>query len=251
MRRIRLFNSQYPMKSGQIISFVGNDFNYLTRVMRQKVADEFLLFNGQDGEFLVKIITINKRDCLTEVIEKTKDQYLPPKITLAFSLIKALHIDFIGQKATELGVTSFQPIITDNTIVNKINFDRFQSNLKEAAEQCERLDLPSIGQTSKLDNFLKNLTPKQILIWCDESGNGQQAKQVLQKINYPSDDQEIIILTGPEGGFSKNELQKLANLKNSYAINLGPRILRADTACIAAITLVQELIGDFNLKCRF
>lgn len=251
MRRIRLFSNQKPLELGQIINFVSNDFNYLIKVMRQKIADEFLVFNGQNGEFLAKTITINKRDCLAKIVSKTKDQYFPPKITLAFALIKGLHIDFIGQKATELGVTNFQPIITDNTIVSKINSDRFQSNIKEAAEQCERLDLPELAPISKLDNFLKNLTTKQILIWCDESGNGCQAKKILQEINYQPKDQEIIILTGPEGGFSKNELKKLASLENSYPINLGPRILRADTACIVATTLVQELIGDFNLKCRF
>jgi 16S rRNA (uracil1498-N3)-methyltransferase len=182
---------------------------------------------------------------LIEIISQTKPQYFPPKITLAFAPVKNVRIDFIAAKATELGITRFQPIITQHTIVDKINLERFAANIKEAAEQCERLDLPEVFEPIKLNNFLKNLKENQTLVLCDESGSGQKAGDVLTKLSNSS---EIIVITGPEGGFSEQELSSFDTIKNLYKISLGPRILRADTAIVCAITLVQEFAGDFNLK---
>ena len=254
MKKIRLFVQQDQLQTNQIIEIrdndFANDFNYLTKVMRKKIGDELLIFNGRDGEWLVKIIEISKKHCQIQTTAQTKEQYFAPNITLAFAPVKNVRIDFIAAKATELGVGKFQPIITHHTIVDKINLERFAANVKEAAEQCERLDLPIILDPVKLEGFLRNLGDDKVLILCDESGNGKKASEILSKIDT-STENEIIIFVGPEGGFSTSEFERFNATKNLHKITLGPRILRADTAIISALTLVQEFVGDFNLKPNF
>ncbi len=252
MKNIRLYTKILPIRPNQIIEINDNDFNYLINVMRKKIGEQILLFNGEGGEWLAKIVQIHKKDCQLQITNQTKPQYFPPSITLAFAPVKNARIDFIASKATELGITKFQPIITQHTIVDKINLERFGANIKEAAEQCERLDLPEILQPIKLNNFLKNLKENQILILCDESGSGEKASNVLTALKTKlSNLDEIIILTGPEGGFSAQELLNFNSTKNLHKISLGPRILRADTAIVCSITLVQEFLGDFDLKPNF
>ncbi len=250
MKHIRLLIESPLIKPNSIIEINDNDFNYLVNVMRKKIGEELLVFNGVDGQWLAQIIEVNKKNCLLKIISQNKTQYTPPKITLAFAPVKNIRIDFIASKATELGITKFQPILTQHTIVDKVNLERFKANIKEAAEQCERLDLPAIFEPIKLNSFLKKPKENQILILCDESGNGKKASEVLPKIQT-SNQSEIIILIGPEGGFSKTEFEQLDQTDNLHKITLGPRILRADTAIIAAITLVQEFLGDFDLKPNF
>jgi 16S rRNA (uracil1498-N3)-methyltransferase len=247
MKWVRLYTKTNLIKPNCTLEINDNDFNYLVNVMRKKINDKLLVFNGFEGEWLAKITQINKKNCQLQIIHQTKPQYFPPSITLAFAPVKNVRIDFIAAKATELGITKFQPIITAHTIVDKINLEKFTANIKEAAEQCERLDLPEIHQPIKLSAFLKNLQENQILILCDESGNGEKASKVLSSISKISN-QEIIIFTGPEGGFSKTEFEEFNKVTNLYKISLGSRILRADTAIIAATTLVQEFLGDFHLK---
>lgn len=244
MAKIRLFVTEPQISSGQTIKIQENDFDYLVKVMRKKTGDQILVLNGYNGEYSGLITTINKKDCDILIQEQTRKQYNCPNITLAFAPVKNVRIDFVAAKATELGISSFQPIITHHTIVDKINMERFRANIKEAAEQCERLDLPELKPIIKLSSFIKNLKSNQILILCDESGNAKKASKILDQIN--NKENEIIIFIGPEGGFSKDEFDKFYSLKNIYPISLGPRILRADTAIISAITLVQEFLGDYN-----
>ncbi|MFT5703959.1 MAG: 16S rRNA (uracil1498-N3)-methyltransferase [Rickettsiales bacterium] len=248
MKNIRLFLKSH-IKLGQTIEINNNDFDYLIKVMRKKIDDQLLVFNGNDGEWMAKIIQINKKNCQLQIIQQNKEQYFPPKITLAFAPVKNVRIDFIAAKATELGITKFQPIITAHSVVDKINLDKFKANTKEAAEQCERLDIPEVLEVVKLSSFFKTLSADQILILCDESGSGAKASKVLQ--NIEAQNKEIIIFTGPEGGFSEQEFEQFELQKNLHKITLGPRILRADTAIICAATLVQEFLGDFDLKPNF
>jgi 16S rRNA (uracil1498-N3)-methyltransferase len=251
MRKTRLFINQSKITLNQRIEIRDNDFEYLTKVLRKKITDEISIFNGVDGEFKSVISAIEKKFLTLEIIEKISELQKSPNITLAFSLIKNVKIDVIATKATELGVSNFQPIITKRTIVDKVNNERFKANIKEACEQCERNDFPEVFEVEKLNKFLSNSKiSEKILILCDESGNGLQAKEVLTKIKL-FENQEIIILIGPEGGFAEEEFAKMKELKNLYSISLGPRILRADTAMISALTLVQEFLGDFGLRPRF
>lgn len=251
--KIRLYLN-YRFENNNILNhklqIANNDFNYLISVMRQKVGDKIIFFNGIDGDFLATITDIHKKFLTIEINKKINNLKAVPNITLAFALIKNIKIDLIATKACELGVKNFQPIITQRTIIDKINLERFKANIKEACEQCGRNDMPTIFNPQKLKILLQNDFSNKIIILCDESGSGLQAKEILPKINYNSN-QEIIIFTGPEGGFSAEEFQNFYNLQNCYALNLGPRILRADTAIISALTLVQEFLGDFNLKANF
>ena len=241
MKKIRLFISEKNLGLGTRIKLRDNDFDYLTKVMRQKIGDRFFIFNGLDGEFVAQITEIEKKSLSVEVGEKISDLKKVPNVTLAFALIKNVRIDFVAEKATELGVARFQPILTQRTIVDKINLERFSANVKEACEQCERNDFPEIFPLKKLEKFLcEDGIEKKILILCDESGQGAKASEVLPALR--DREKEIVVLIGPEGGFSESEFSKMRQLKNLFAISLGPRILRADTAMISALTLVQEFL---------
>ena len=241
MKKIRLFISEKNLGLGARIKLRDNDFDYLIKVMRQKIGDRFFIFNGLDGEFIAQITEIEKKSLSVEVGEKISDLKKVPNVTLAFALIKNVRIDFVAEKATELGVARFQPILTQRTIVDKINLERFSANVKEACEQCERNDFPEIFPLKKLEKFLcEDGIEKKILILCDESGQGAKASEVLPPLR--DREKEIVVLIGPEGGFSESEFSKMRQLKNLFAISLGPRILRADTAMISALTLVQEFL---------
>lgn len=244
MRKIRLFVTQ-NLHQGATIKFSDNDFDYLTKVMRQKIGDHFYVFNGVDGEFVARISDIEKKNLTAEIGEKIAELHKVANVTLAFAPVKNVRIDFVAEKATELGVARFQPIITERTIVDKINLERFRANVKEACEQCGRNDFPEIFELKKLSKFLGEEEVKEkILILCDESGQGGKASEVLAALRQAQRDQdkEIVILIGPEGGFSESEFARMRSLENIFAISLGPRILRADTAMVAALTLVQEFL---------
>lgn len=241
MKLIRLFIAENKLEKEQILNVSGNNFDYLIKVMRKKINDEILVFNGIDGEFLGKIINISKKDCVIDLIAKKKDQEKSSNITLAFAPVKNVRIDFVAAKATEMGVNKFQPIITQHSIVDKINEDRFTANIKEASEQCERLDLPELAPIVKLTSYLKKIDETAILLLCDESGKAEKASLILSKIKQEKD-REIIIFVGPEGGFSKDEFSLFYDLKNLHSISLGKRILRSDTAIISALALVNEFL---------
>jgi 16S rRNA (uracil1498-N3)-methyltransferase len=243
MRRIRLFLNEEKLSKSLQIKVIEGNFDYLTKVMRQKVGDKIFVFNGRDGEFLAEIITIEKKSLILEIKEKTADLKKSPNITLAFALLKNVTIDFIAKKGVEMGVSGFQPIITARTIVDKINEKKFLANIKEGLEQCERNDFPKFCAVKKLEKFLNENSAEKIFILCDESGIAKKASEVLK--NIVVGEKEIVILIGPEGGFSPEEFAKMREWKNLFSINLGPRILRADTAFIAALALVQEHLGDW------
>lgn len=248
MRKIRLLVPQASISIAQNIEIRENDFDYLTKVMRKKLTDEIYIFNGLDGEFQSKITQIEKKFLVLEVCKKTADIAKSANITLSFALLKNVKNEFIATKATELGVAKLQPMVTKRTIVDKMNLAKFKLSIKEACEQCERNDVPEALEVKKLDALLADPSiADKVVILCDESGKGQQAKDMLPKISLLKN-QEIMVLIGPEGGFSPEEFDKMAALPNVYSLSLGPRILRADTAILASLTLVQEFLGDFHVK---
>ena len=230
---------------------LGNVFSYLIAVMRQKIGDKIFIFDGVNGEFLCEIIHIEKKSLTLQIIQKTRDFKLSSNITLAFCLLKSNRIDEIATKASEMGVKSFQPIISNHCVVDKFNENRFFMNVKEACEQSERCDLANILKVKNLSDYLSQLqNSNNLLILADESRNSKKASEVFLsetflkfKEDYRNQNQEIIVFIGPEGGFSKSEFLQFYNLKNLISINLGERILRADTATIASLTLVQEFFS--------
>jgi len=244
--KARLFleniNQQNQQKQVKIL-VTGDNFNYLINVLRLNILSRIIVFNGIEGSFLAEIDAIGKKSLELKIIANICQPQPLGNIMLAFCLIKNTRIEYIASKATELGIASFVPLISERTVVHSFNSDRFFANVKEASEQCGRNNLPTIQQPEKLTNFLaKN---DDILLFCDERGGGKQAKLLLPTIDLGK--KNIVILIGPEGGFTQQEHQIISAANNSFALNLGPRILRAETATITAISLVQEFLGDFNL----
>jgi len=241
MRKIRLFIATKPLNTGVIAKVTEGDFEYLTKVMRKKVDDEIFVFNGIDGEWKAKIINIEKKNLTLKILQNTANQMPPSSVTLAFAPVKNVRIDFVAAKACEMGVGKFAPIITKHSVVDKINEERFLANIKEACEQCERNDFPQLLPIQKLEKFLaKENGGEKILILCDESHQGTKASLLLPKILDAK--KEIVILIGPEGGFDTEEFAKMRAIKNLYSMSLGERILRSDTAIIAALALVNEYL---------
>ncbi|MSP33780.1 MAG: 16S rRNA (uracil(1498)-N(3))-methyltransferase, partial [Rickettsiales bacterium] len=256
MRKTRLFIATNPLYISLAVKIEDGDFEYLTKVMRKKIGDELFVFNGTDGEFCAAISAIEKRNLTIVIKEKIAEQMSASQITLAFAPVKNVRIDFVATKATEMGVGKFAPIITNHSVVDKINEERFAANIKEACEQCERNDMPQILPIKKLEKFLQEMgewesgevgekenslknpnsavhenNSEKIIILCDESGKGVKASTLLPKIfANKNPTQEIIILIGPEGGFSKEEFAMMGKIKNLHSMSLGERILRSDTA---------------------
>ena len=209
--------------------------------MRLKPAAQVLLFNGVDGEYLAEVTAANKRNGTLTCLEKTRPLQMPPDLWLLFAPIKKARTDFIVEKAAEMGVAKIMPVQTKFTNSDRIRQDRLQAHALEAAEQCGGTFVPEVTDIQKLGTILDSWPEDRQLIFCDEALIG--AKQTLEA---QSDIQKWAILIGPEGGFSIDERAQLSALPFVTKISLGPRILRADTAAVAALTLWQSTLetGD-------
>ncbi len=237
---IRVFVS-LPLAEGASINLNKEQSHYLTNVMRRKISDSVLLFNGSDGEFEGEIIAASRNEAVIKVKAQTRKQVSSPDITLLYAPVKNAKNEFIVQKATEMGVSHIQPVITHNTIKDKTNNERLRLVAIEAAEQCERLDVPEVSEIVELDKVLHKYDGHKIMM-CDETGRGKPASVVLA---HQAGDRWCILI-GPEGGFSEAEIKMLHSMKNIHPVGLGPRILRAETAIITAIALWQNYLGDFG-----
>lgn len=244
-KNIRLFIN-YPLEQGVISELTSKQAHYLKNVMRQKLSDLLYVFNGNDGEFEAEIKSLDKNSSYIEIKELTREMRGEPDISLIFAPIKHGKIDFLVQKATELGVSELIPVFTERTVIKRINEERMASNAIEAAEQCERLTIPKIHSISKLEKVLGHWNKERKILVCDETGNGKSIKEVLSE---NSDIKAVII--GPEGGFTRAELDMMYKLPYVIPAGMGPRIMRADTAAIAALTCWQEHLGDWNIPPSF
>ncbi len=237
--KIRLCVTQ-DLSAGQTIPLNADQSHYLFGVMRQKAGAKLLLFNGRDGEYLAKVSVANKRKAVLECLEKTKDLQMPPDLWLLFAPIKKARTAFIVEKAAELGAARICPVQTQFTNSDRIRQDRLQAHALEAAEQCGGTFVPVVDDLQRLDKVLDGWPTDRQLVFCDEALVG--ARQVLQA---KADLKKWAILIGPEGGFSDGEREKLSSLPFVTKISLGPRILRADTAAVAALSLWQSTLGDW------
>jgi 16S rRNA (uracil1498-N3)-methyltransferase len=239
---IRLHISD-PIDAERIITLSKEQAHYLSQVMRCKTGATIALFNENSGQWHADIQEISRK----QVVLIAKTQTMPPKkepdITLCFALVKQTPLINIIQKGTELGVATFQPIITERTNVKSINIDRLQRIATESAEQCCRLSIPKIQATQSLSQVLTNWSQAKPLILCDESGEAPPAMQVLDSLTPHT---PLAIAIGPEGGFSESEFAILRKCPYAVPISMGPRILRADTAAIAALTCCQSKLGDWH-----
>lgn len=214
--------------------------NYLTNVLRLQTGSKLLIFNGRDGEWLARLVINGKRNLLIEPLEQTRSQPEPLTLLYGFSPLKQARQDYMIQKAVEIGAGELVPIVMDFTQIRKINLDRANANIIEAAQQCGILSIPRIHAPLRLENFLSRWSEGRSLIYCDEHAANENAIDRLQALKG----QPLGVLIGPEGGFSEPEQRLLHQQPNIVPISLGPRILRADTAAVAALSLVQAHCGD-------
>lgn len=215
--------------------------HYLMNVMKCKPEEKILCFDNKNGEFCAKIADISKKQIQLKIIEKTKDFIHVPDIWLLFAPLKKDNTDFIIQKATELGAKKIIPVITKNTITNHIKRERFIAQSIEAAEQSRRVDLPEISEAVSLSYVLQHWEEDRALFFMDETMNGEPIFDAFSKHSG-----KAAVLCGPEGGFSAEEIENLYNKNYVKGICLGPRILRAETAAVAALSCWQAVCGDWN-----
>lgn len=212
--------------------------NYLGNVMRLGEGGEVLLFNGADGEWLARVTETGRKRMTLATEQRVRAQEAVPDLQLAFAPIKRAQTDWLVEKATELGAARLSPVITARTIVERVKLERLEAIAIEAAEQCSRTSLPTIDEPVPLARFLAAREPGRTLYFADESGGAPAAKAFAAG--------PAAILTGPEGGFTGDERAAIRAASNTVAISLGPRILRAETAALAAITSYMALAGDWR-----
>jgi len=214
---------------------------YLTSVMRLSVGAELLLFNGRDGEWRATIVEATKRGCLLKAEDQTRPMQVGPDLDLIIAMVKRGRVETIVEKAAELGARRVRLTTTRRTNVDFVKLGRLDAIAMEAAEQTGRLDVPEVADPEKLDKILDDWDPARRLVFCDEGGDARPAVAALAGSGDPA-----AILIGPEGGFAPEERERLRGLSFVTPVSLGPRILRADTAAIAAMTLWQAAAGDWR-----
>ena len=237
----RLYVPQ-DLSSGAAIEASAEQSHYLSHVLRLGEGAELLLFNGRDGEWLARIEAKAKRSVRLRAIEQTRPQPAPPDLIYCFAPLKQGRLDYLVQKAVEMGAGVLQPVITQHTQIAKPGIERLRANVVEAAEQCGILALPEVREAQKLDLLLASWDHDRRLIFCDESAQTDNPLPALRGVA----ERQLGLLIGPEGGFSQDERRQLHALPFVTAIPLGPRILRADTAAVAALALIQATIGDWQ-----
>jgi len=237
---IRLFVPQ-DLAPGYGVILTLDQSRYLTSVMRQAIGAQVLLFNGRDGEWTATLTETGKRGSLLKVDEQVRPMALGPDLDLIIALVKRGRVETIVEKAAELGVRRVRLTMTRRTNVDFVKLGRLDAIAMEAAEQTGRLDVPTVEDPEKLADILDGWDPARKLVFCDEGGDARPAFQALAGSQAPA-----AILIGPEGGFSPEERERLRSLPYVTPVSLGPRILRADTAAIAALTLWQAAAGDWR-----
>lgn len=231
-----------PLSAQGRVASAPEQTRYLLTVMRQAVGDELLLFNGRDGEWRARIAEAGKRGAVLEILERTREQMLGPDLDLLIALVKRARLETVVQKAAELGARRVRLVVTRRTQSDHANGARLQAIATEAAEQTGRLDVPEVIAPERLERVLDGWGDRA-LVFCDEAGG---ATPMLAAFGGARAMSPASILIGPEGGFDPAERERLRALPFATAVSLGPRVLRADTAAIAALTLWQAAAGDWR-----
>ena len=237
--KIRLY-VEHPLGQGQSVPLSRDNAHYLFNVMRLAVGAEIALFNGQDGEWTARIAEAAKRGGTAICERQAAPQLNPPDLWLLFAPIKKARTDFIVEKAAEMGAARICPVQTDFTNSERIRQDRLQAHAIEAAEQCGGTYVPEVASLQKLSDVLARWPEGRRLMFCDEALAADRRTLAAAGQNEP-----WAVLIGPEGGFSEAERQRIGRLEWAHPVSLGPRILRADTAAVAALTLWQTHHGDW------
>ncbi|EEW60802.1 16S rRNA (uracil(1498)-N(3))-methyltransferase [Tritonibacter mobilis] len=243
--KVRLY-VDHPLGAGQTVPLDRDQAHYLFGVMRLAVGARVALFNGRDGEWQAEVAEASKRSGVLTCVEQSKPLQLPPDLWLIFAPIKKARTDFIVEKAAEMGAARILPVATDFTNSERIRQDRLQAHAVEAAEQCGGTYVPEVADLQKLSALLDHWPEDRQLMFCDEAEVGQRLfLDAVQSEKPPTASGSWAILIGPEGGFSDAERKRLQAMQQAHVVSLGPRILRADTAAVAAMTLWQRALGDW------
>lgn len=230
-----------PLAEGIVLPLAREQANYLLNVLRLKEGDPVLLFNGRDGEWQAAISPAGRKSAVLAVVSRTRAQTRVPDIHYLFAPLKHARLDYMAQKAVEMGAGRLVPVITRRTQVSRLNLERLRANAIEAAEQCGILTIPEITPEVRLDAALSALEPERLLVFCDEDAPVADPIAALSACSKGP----VAVLIGPEGGFDEAERATLLRRPHLLRLSLGPRILRADTAAVAALALVQARLGDW------
>jgi len=230
-----------PLAASLAVPFDREQVNYLANVLRLKDGDAVLLFNGRDGEWGARLAFAGKRALAAIPEEQLRPQPHPGDLHFLFAPLKHARLDYMVQKAVEMGASRIQPVLTRHTQVTRINLERMRANAIEAAEQCGVLAVPEIGEPMSFDRAAA--ADERLLVFCDEDA---EVKDPIAALAAAPAGASVAVLVGPEGGFSEAERAVLLARPNTVRLSLGPRILRADTAAVAALAVVQAVLGDWR-----
>jgi 16S rRNA (uracil1498-N3)-methyltransferase len=228
---------------GETVALDRSQSNYLGNVLRLSEGGTILVFNGRDGEWQASIAGRKRPDSLS-IVAQTRPQDRLPDLAYVFAPLKHARLDYMVQKAVEMGASSLQPVLTRFTQVARVNGERMRANVIEAAEQCGILSIATVTEPVPLDRYLSQREGQRLLVFCDEAADATNPLQALQSGLTVSDG--IDIMVGPEGGFAEEERAVLLRQPQILRLSLGPRVLRADTAAVAALALVQAALGDWT-----
>ena len=231
----------HDLTSGAAFDAGPDHSHYLANVLRMAEGDKLLLFNGRDGEWLARIAAKAKKALRLEALERTRPQPEKPDLLYCFAPLKQGRLDYLVQKAVEMGAGALQPVITRHTQTSRVGIERLRANVIEAAEQCGILAVPEMREPQKFERLLGDWDHGRRLIFCDEDAATDNPLPALRAVT----EKKLALLVGPEGGFSDDERSQLRALPFVTAIPLGPRILRADTAAVAALAVIQATVGDW------
>jgi 16S rRNA (uracil1498-N3)-methyltransferase len=232
-----------PLAAGETVALERSQSNYLGNVLRLSAGDTILVFNGCEGEWQASIAGRKRPDSLT-IVAQSRPQDRLPDLAYVFAPLKHARLDYMVQKAVEMGASSLQPVLTRFTQVGRVNGERMRANVIEAAEQCGILSLATVEEPVPLDRYLSQREAQRLLVFCDEAADTANPLQALQGGLAASSGIDVLI--GPEGGFAEEERAVLLRQPQTLRLSLGPRVLRADTAAVAALALVQAALGDWT-----
>jgi 16S rRNA (uracil1498-N3)-methyltransferase len=235
-----------PLGSGARLALDSGQSNYLKNVLRLKAGDGVLVFNGRDGEWRASLADSGKRSAALTVDERTRSQTTPLDLHYLFAPLKHARLDYMVQKAVEMGASRLQPITMQHSQVSRINLERMRANAIEAAEQCGILSIPEVVEPLPFERMIATRESERVLVFCDETSDVRDPIAALEVVRQGATSPPLAVLIGPEGGFAEHERAALGGLPNVVRLALGPRILRADTAAVAALALVGSVLGDWR-----
>jgi 16S rRNA (uracil1498-N3)-methyltransferase len=230
------------LAAGVAIPCTREQTNYLRNVLRLGTGDLVLVFNGRDGEWQAQLSADGRRDASLVPMRQTRPQQAATDLHYLFAPLKHARLDYMVQKATEMGAARLAPVLTERTVPNRVNLDRMRANAIEAAEQCGILTIPEVAEPRRLEAVLSDWDAGRTLIFCDESAASKDPIAALASAAA----RPVAVLIGPEGGFADSERDMLLAKSFVVPLSLGPRIMRADTAAVAALALVNAVLGDWR-----